>query len=323
MLFTLISARPSILCLTSISYINSGLMALGGSFWSGYRVFFQIENRALSSILFFSSWRPVTSGVPQGSVLGPLLLAIYVNDLPLIVSSNLFMFADDLKLNRSITQPLDTTLLQHDVNTLFHWTQDRLLNLSNECCNTNPNYILDNVPLAVSTCVRDLGVWIDDKLKFHEHTSVTIAKANRILALMKRSFNINMNIFLRLYMTLVRPILEYANIAWGPTFITDQKSLEKVQRRATKMLPELYNLTYAERLRHLKLPSLYYRRRRGDMIFVYQLFHNFFNINMSPRQPFFIPATITTTRGHNYKLFKSHTHCLAITYLMMLLMLKL
>ena len=149
------------------------------------------------------------------------------------------MFADDLKLYRSITQPLDTTLLQHDVNTLFHWTQTWLLNLSIPKCyvmsvgninNTNPNYIVDNVPLAASTCVRDLGVWIDDKLKFHEHTSVTIAKANRILALMKRSFNINMNIFLRLYTTLVRPILEYANIAWGPTFITDQKSLEKVQQ---------------------------------------------------------------------------------------------
>ena len=71
------------------------------------------------------------------------------------------------------------------------------------------SYILDNVPLAASTCVRDLGMWIDDKLKFHEHTSVTIAKANRILALMKRSFNINMNIFLRLYTTLIHPILEY------------------------------------------------------------------------------------------------------------------
>ena len=147
-------------------------MALGESFWSGYRVFFQIENRVLSSILFFlPAWRPVTSGVPQGSVLGPLLFAIYVNDLPLIVSSNLFMFADNLKLYRSITQPLDTMLLQHDVNTLFHWTQTWLLNLSIPKCyvmsvgninNTNPNYILHNVPLAASTCVRDLGVWIDD-----------------------------------------------------------------------------------------------------------------------------------------------------------------
>ena len=105
----------------------------------------------------FSSWRPVTSGVPQGSVLGPLLFAIYVNDLPSIVSSNLFMFADDLKLYRSITQPLDTTLLQHDINALFHWTQDWLLNLSIPKCyvmsvgnisNTNPNYILDNVLLT-------------------------------------------------------------------------------------------------------------------------------------------------------------------------------
>ena len=120
-----------------------------------------------------------------------------------------------------------------------------------------------------------------------------------------------MNIFLRLYTTLVRPILEYANIAWGPTFITDQKSLEKVQRRATKMLPELYNLTYAERLRHLKLPSLYYRRRRGDMIFVYQLFHNF-SILIRQRSSFLLlllPQEGTTTNC----LIKSHTHCLART----------
>ena len=113
---------------------------------------------------------------------------------------------------------------------------------------TNLNYTLDTKPLATSTCVKDLGVWIDDKLKFHKHTSVTIAKANRILALIKRSFNLNVNMFLRLYTTLVRPILEYANIVWGPTFVIDQRSVEKVQQRATKMLPELHNLSYTERL---------------------------------------------------------------------------
>ena len=197
---------------------------IGGKLLEWLQSFLSDREQSVVINSVFSSWRPVTSGVPQGSVLGPLLFAIYVNDLPLIVSSNLFMFADDLKLYRSITQPLDTTLLQHDVNTLFHWTQTWLLKLSIPKCyvmsvgninNTNPNYILDNVPLAASTCVRDLGVWIDDKLKFHEHTSVTIAKANRILALMKRSFNINMNIFLRLYTTLVRPILQYANTVLG------------------------------------------------------------------------------------------------------------
>ena len=82
----------------------------------------------------FSSWRPVTSGVPQGSVLGPLLFAIYVNDLPSIVSSILFLLADDLKLYRPISQPLDISLLQHDVDSLFHWTHDWLLNLSIPKC---------------------------------------------------------------------------------------------------------------------------------------------------------------------------------------------
>ena len=201
---------------------------IGGKLLEWLQSFLSDQEQSVVINSVFSSWRPVTSGVPQGSVMGPLLFAIHVNDLPLIVSSDLFMFADDLKLYRSITQPLDTTLLQHDVNTLFHWTW--LLNLSIPKCyvmsvgninNTNPNYILDNVPLAASTCVRDLGMWIDDELnlKFHEHTSVTIAKANRILALMKRSFNINMNIFLRLYTTLVHPILEYANIYCLGTYL--------------------------------------------------------------------------------------------------------
>jgi len=71
----------------------------------------------------------------------------------------------------------------------------------------NRNYTLDNKSLATSTCAKDLGIWIDDKLKFHEHTSVTITKANRILAIIKRSFNANVNTFLRLYKAFVRPVL--------------------------------------------------------------------------------------------------------------------
>ena len=81
---------------------------IGGKLLEWLQSFLSDREQSVVINSVFSSWRPVTSGVPQGSVLGPLLFAIYVNDLPSIVSSNLFMFADDLKLYRSITQPLDT-----------------------------------------------------------------------------------------------------------------------------------------------------------------------------------------------------------------------
>ena len=110
-----------------------------------------------------------------------------------------------------------------------------------------------------------------------------------------------------LYNVLVRPILEYGNAVWGPFFVTDQIA---IQRRATKLVTSIRSLPYNERLSILKLPSLYYRRRRGDMILVYQIFHGLIDINPSI---FFAPATISTTRGHNYKIFKPHSQCLIIT----------
>ena len=89
---------------------------------------------------------------------------------------------------------------------------------------------------------------------------------------MKRSFaHIDTFTLPLIYKTLVRPHLEYGNLAWGPFGKTDQKSLERVQRRATRLVPNLKPLAYEERLRILKLPSLYYRRSRGDMIAVYQI----------------------------------------------------
>ena len=91
---------------------------------------------------------------------------------------------------------------------------------------------------------------------------------------------------------LVRPILEYANAIWGPYCVTDQIVIEKVQKRATKMISTIKNLPYNELLIILKLPSLYYRHQRGDMILVYQILHRLIDINPSI---FFIPAIISTT----------------------------
>ena len=105
---------------------------------------------------------------------------------------------------------------------------------------------------------------------------------------------------LKLYTSLVRPTLEYANAAWTPILRRDQILLENVQRRATKLIPELRDRDYEDRLRTLKLPSLYYRRARGDMIEAYKFTHSIYKTEQEPLQR----ETNTTTRGHSYQLKK-------------------
>ena len=121
----------------------------------------------------------------------------------------------------------------------------------------NYSFLLKNHTLPVVSLEKDLGVLVDDNLKFHNHTATVIAKANSILAIINKSFvNLDANIFPMLYKSLVRPILEYGNPVWGPLFVTDQQAIEKVQRRATKMIPAIRHLSYRDCLSSLKLPSL-------------------------------------------------------------------
>jgi hypothetical protein len=114
---------------------------------------------------------------------------------------------------------------------------------------------------------KDLGVTTDKKLNFREHMDNKIKKANSIVGLIRRSFRfLDEKMFKKLYVALERPHLEYAQSAWSPQYEGDIQLLEGVQRRATKLVPSLKNLEYEARLRKLKLPTLRYRRLRGDMI---------------------------------------------------------
>ena len=106
---------------------------------------------------------------------------------------------------------------------------------------------------------------------------------------------------IKLYKSLVRPQLEYGNAIWGPYYTIDQKSIEGIQRRATKMIPHIRQYTYQQRLQFLNLPSLCYRRLRGDMILLYQITHS--NTDDSLLD-LFMTASVATTRGHNFKFFK-------------------
>ena len=152
---------------------------------------------------------------------------------------------------------------------------------------------------------KDLGILFDHQLKFHSHTIDVTAKANRLLGLIRRSFDhLDSDMLIKLFVTLVRPTLEYCNSVWGPSFILDQRKIEKVQRRATKMLLPIRDKPYGERLSTLQLPSLAYRRLRGDMILLYKILNNYFNSDFSALYTY---STTTTTRGHQFKLFKYHS----------------
>ncbi|XP_074658613.1 uncharacterized protein LOC141911524 [Tubulanus polymorphus] len=150
--------------------------------------------------------------------------------------------------------------------------------------NNRHNYsmIIDNTnhQLRAVTEEKDLGVTIDEMLKFQaQHTSV-VNRGHRMTGVIKRSFeHLDKKTFNLLYKALVRPILEYTIPAYSPYQKKDMDSYEKVQRRATKLVPTLKDSSYQQRMLQLKLPSLSYRRSRGDMITVYNCLHGNYRIN--------------------------------------------
>ena len=255
-----------------------------------------------------SEWAPVTSGIPQGSVLGPTLFTLFVNDMPQQVSSCVKLFADDTKLYRRVTN--GSTELQADIDALVKWSKEWLLPFNSTKCrvmhlgrrNAEHPYLLDGASIQEVREERDLGVVVDDELKFHQQTAAAIAKASQMLAVVRRSFaNLDEVTLPLLFKTVVRPFLEYGNTIWGPFGKVDQKRLERVQRRATRMVEAVRHLEYPERLHKLGMPTLYYRRRRGDMITVYQLLHG--GMAVDP-ETFLKRNCSEQTRGHPWKLRK-------------------
>ena len=227
-----------------------------------------------------SGWATVSSGIPQGSILGPVLFLVFINDLPGVVKSAARLFADDTKMYREVSTNQDKDLLQTDIKLLEEWSAKWQLPFNKDKCklmhvgSSNPgfSYQMEGASIAAVTNEKDLGIIIDNSLKFHEQTAAAVARANRILGLIKRAFSIlDATTLPLLFRAMVRPHLQYANSVWGPTLRMEQDAIERVLRRATKLVRSLRNLKYEDRLQILKIPSMYYRRLRGDMIMVFQI----------------------------------------------------
>ncbi|WAQ96331.1 YWV1-like protein [Mya arenaria] len=147
---------------------------------------------------------------------------------------------------------------------------------------------------------RDLGILFTSNLNFDQHINNIANKANSIIGLVRRKFTyMNKDLFLTLYKALIRSHLDYGNLVYYPTTKKCKQIIENVQRRATRLVPELKGLTYEERLCELNLTTLEYRRKRYDIIQVYKIVHNIDNIDINN---FFTFAENVGTRGHNLKL---------------------
>ena len=149
---------------------------------------------------------------------------------------------------------------------------------------------------------KDLGVTFESTLRFNKHILNCVNKANRMLGLIKRSFSfMDKEMFLPLYKAMIRSHLEYAMVVWSPFLKKNIFLIENVQRRTTKIVKSIRNLSYEERFKHFGLSTLKYRRERNDMIQIYKVMNG---IDKLDANTFFKISTDTLTRGHNFKITK-------------------
>jgi len=262
-----------------------------------------------------SNWAEVTSGVPQGSVLGPLLFVIYINDLTKQVENMVKLYADDSKLMRTVESVGDKESLQKDIDKIAEWSYESGLPLNLNKCHimhlgkNNGNYEYDILDRSINTrqtlsatkCEKDLGVMVSSDLKLDQHITKITTTANRMLGLLLNSFShIDQKSYRTLYCTFVRSQLEFAEPVWSPHMEMHIEKLERIQRRASKRAPGLASMDYAERLNRLNLTSLEDRRIRGDLITQFKIMNGLEDVNWT-HPPVSYGAT---TRGHHLRYVK-------------------
>lgn len=224
----------------------------------------------------------------------------------LILFLILKFFADDTKIYNSCNNHM---LLQNDLNKLVSWSNFWLLPFNVEKCSVihygkrNPciDYIMDSAVLSKVESIKDLGITFTGSLSFDKHIYNITSTANSRIGIVKNTFHrIKPVGFLHLYKSLIRPILEYCTNTWCPHLRKHEIALETIQRRATKIIPAICDLSYSERLQKLNLDTLYFRRRRSDLLLVYRILNNIDSLNSES----FFELSNSATRGNNRKLIK-------------------
>ena len=200
-----------------------------------------------------SDWALVLSGVPQGTVLGPLLFSLYINDISSDIESEIRLFADDCVCYREIKDEEDTMKLQRDIDRLGSWARKWGMRFQPVKCNMmqltrkrikkiHASYTLERTNLENVESIKYLGVTITSDLRLNTHVSNVCTKANRTLGFLRRNlYSCPQEVKEAAYKGLVRPVLDYGSSVWEPPGVVLQEELESVQKRAARFVTCNYN----------------------------------------------------------------------------------
>jgi hypothetical protein len=260
----------------------------------------------------YSEWVPVRSGVPQGSVLGPILFNLYTNDLDEWLTSIILKYADDAKIMATVDDIESCTVIQEDLQKVDSWSETWQMQLNPKKCkvmhigqkNLQYEYTIKGEPLLCTSKEKDLGILVCDDLKVGQQCQKAANQANKMAGMLLRTFSTrNQDLLVKLYRSYIRPHLEYCVQVWSPYMVKDVLVLEKVQQRFTKKIDDMHEYSYEDRLALLDMTSLADRRRRGDMILVHKIFSGDAGVDLDT---VFCISEESRTRGHQYKLQKNH-----------------
>ena len=230
-----------------------------------------------------SPYVPVSSGVPQGSVLGPLLFLIYINDLPSHVQSKVRLFADDTVIYLTVKSENDSKQLQRDLTRLERWERDWQMMFNPSKCNvikitrkrkpSDFTYTLHGQILETIDHIKYLGVHLSRDLRWNEHVAKVTSKANRTLGFLRRNLRTpSIKIKEAAYKTLVRPAVEYCSSVWDPYTAKNISQVEMVQRRAARWILRRYDRrdSVTEMLQLLDWETLEKRRSNARLCYLFK-----------------------------------------------------
>jgi hypothetical protein len=229
-----------------------------------------------------SETQEVDSGVPQGTVMGPCLFDVYIDDLDDIVKllELLSKFADDSKGLKAIRNLLDKLLLQETLDKFCKWAADWGMSFNANKCkimhvghgNPNYEYYMQGTKLQEVEEEKDVGVIIHNSLKPAKQCQKAAKTGLNVLYQLRNNFHFrDRHIFLKLYKQYVRPHLEFATPAWSPWHTNDKQVLENVQKKFVNMVAGLAPGSYEEKCKELNLETLEARRKNQDLVQAYKM----------------------------------------------------